>query len=359
MKRLDRLFAVLGLLQGRRRVRARDLAARLEVSERTIYRDVAALSEAGVPVVALPGAGYELAEGFFLPPLVFTPAEASALTLGARLLAAQAAGRVPADARGALEKLAAVLPAATRQEIDRLTEVIHLTSRRRLFDLDDPRLAALQAAVRARRVVRLRYHAFGSGEVTEREVEPRRLQYAGGAWYLHAYCRARRGERDFRLERIDAYELLAETFAPRDGPGEAGPPRGAPEPVLVRVRFEAAAVRWVREWQHQGLSGEEPAGEDGSVVMRYAVEAPLEMRPWLLGWGAGAEVLEPPALRAALRDEATRLAAKLAPPVSPSDPAGGAAAPRRAAAAAHGGGDAGGRRPAVSEEAAETENGRR
>jgi predicted DNA-binding transcriptional regulator YafY len=340
VKRLDRLFAVLVLLQGRRRVRARDLAHRLEVSERTIYRDVAALSEAGVPVVALPGAGYELAEGFFLPPLVFTPAEASALTLGARLLAVQAAGRVPDDAQGALEKLAAVLPAATRREVDRLTEVIDLTSRRRPFDLDDPRLAALQESVRARRVVRLRYHAFGSGQVTEREVEPRRLQYAGGAWYLNAYCRTRRGERAFRLERIDAYELLSETFAPREDGAGAAPDRRAREPAQVRVRFEAAAVRWVREWQHQGLEAEEPADAAGAVVMRYAVEAPLEMRPWLLGWGAAAEVLAPPALRAALRDEALRLAAKLAPP----DPAGHGDAP------AHGRGGEAGRRLAASEE---------
>jgi predicted DNA-binding transcriptional regulator YafY len=325
MKRIDRLFAVLVQLQGRRRLRARDLARRLEVSERTIYRDVAALSEAGVPVVALPGAGYELAEGFFLPPLVFTPAEASALTLGGRLLAVQAAGRVPDDARRALEKLAAVLPAETRRAVDRLTEVIELTARRRPFDLEDPRLLTLQETIRARRVVRLRYHAFGTGEVTEREVEPHRLQYAGGAWYLNAYCRARRDERSFRLERIDALEVLAETFAPRADRAPAGPP--AREPALVRVRFERGAVRWVREWQHQGLVGEEPAGADGAVVMRYAVEAPLEMRPWLLGWGAAAEVLEPPALRAAVRDEAVRLAAKLAPP-RPRPPRGAGADPR-------------------------------
>src|SRR5688572_24289103 len=124
MKRSDRLFALLLLLQVGRRVRARDLAARLEVSERTVYRDVAALSEAGVPVVALPGAGYELAEGFYLPPLVFTPGEAGALSLGARLLAAQTSGRLPRDAERALEKIAAVLPAATRREVERLTEVI-------------------------------------------------------------------------------------------------------------------------------------------------------------------------------------------------------------------------------------------
>lgn len=77
MNRIDRLFAILLLLQARRRVRAQDLVAAFEVTERAIYRDVAALSEGGVPIVSLPGAGYELAEGYMLPPLLFTPAEAA------------------------------------------------------------------------------------------------------------------------------------------------------------------------------------------------------------------------------------------------------------------------------------------
>jgi predicted DNA-binding transcriptional regulator YafY len=202
------------------------------------------------------------------------------------------------------------LPAETRREVDRLTEVIELTARRRPFDLEDPRLLTLQEAIRGRQVVRLRYHAFGSDEVTEREVEPDRLQYAGGAWYLNAYCRLRRDGRAFRLERMDALEVLSETFVPRAGEATVVQSEGR-EPVLVRVRFEPSAVRWVREWQHQGLVAEEPAGDDGSVVMRYSVEAPLEMRPWLLGWGAAAEVLEPASLRAAIREDVTRLAARL------------------------------------------------
>ena len=311
MKRSDRLFALLLLLQAGRRVRAKYLAAHLEVSKRTIYRDVAALSESGVPVVALPGAGYELAEGFYLPPLVFTPAEAGALSLGARLLAVQAAGRLPRDAEHALQKLLVVLPAPTRAEVERLTELIGFLSRRRPFDLDDPRLVSLQDAIRGRRVVRLRYHAFASGEITDRDVEPLRLQYAGGAWYLNAYCRARQGPRDFRLERIDEMTVLDETFKLRADAGTP-PPDNAQTPLTtVRIRIEAPALRWVREWQHQGFVSEEPPADDGSVVMRYAVEAPLEMRPWLYSWGADATALEPPDLRAAQRAAAERLLERL------------------------------------------------
>jgi predicted DNA-binding transcriptional regulator YafY len=92
MNRIDRLFGILLILQNQPRVRAQDLAERFEVSKRTIYRDITALSEMGVPIVSLPGEGYELMEGFYLPSLIFTDDEAIALFLGARLLIQQAAG---------------------------------------------------------------------------------------------------------------------------------------------------------------------------------------------------------------------------------------------------------------------------
>ena len=96
MNRVDRLFGILLQLQQRRRVRAQDLAARFEVSERTIYRDMTALCEVGVPITALPGEGYELMEGYYLRPLVFTPEEAGALSLAAQMFLSQASGRVAA-----------------------------------------------------------------------------------------------------------------------------------------------------------------------------------------------------------------------------------------------------------------------
>ncbi|HRQ37151.1 MAG TPA: HTH domain-containing protein [Chloroflexota bacterium] len=124
MNRIDRLFAILLLLQKKSRLRAQDLAAEFEVSKRTIYRDITALSEMGVPIVSLPGEGYELVEGFFLPPLLFTDKEATALFLGARLLLQQAASTQVGDAERALTKLAVALPEKTRQQVESLTKII-------------------------------------------------------------------------------------------------------------------------------------------------------------------------------------------------------------------------------------------
>ena len=124
MNRVDRLFAITLLLQNTDRVRAQDLADAFEISKRTVYRDIAALSEMGVPIISLPGEGYELMEGFYLPLLIFTAAEAGALFLGAQMLLQQAEGRLPAEAKSALAKITAILPKDTLQHVEHLTEII-------------------------------------------------------------------------------------------------------------------------------------------------------------------------------------------------------------------------------------------
>jgi predicted DNA-binding transcriptional regulator YafY len=297
---MDRLFAITVLLQSRARLRALDLAQRFGVSRRTIYRDMSALSESGVPIVSLPGEGYELMEGFSLPPLAFTPEEASALFLGGRLLTEHATGRLGMDAAQALEKLAAILPAPTRAWVERLTAIVGFIASRPRFDLDDSRLALLQDAIAERRVVHLRYHSRSRDEATERDVEPVRLHYNDGVWYVTGYCRLRTGSRDFRLERIEELAVLDEVFAPRDAGTETA------QRIEVRVRFAASARRWVRERQHYGFVREQ-TGADGGAVMTYRVEAIDEMLPWLRGWGPAAEVLTPVELREELREEAKQM----------------------------------------------------
>ena len=306
MNRLDRLFAITTFLQGRSRVRAEDLAHAFEVSLRTIYRDVAALSEAGVPVVSRPGEGYELAAGYFLPPLVFSTAEATALVLGARLLASRTTGGTPVAADRAIAKIVTVLPESVRGEVERQTGPVRFV--RPLppdapVDLDDPRLAALRRAAVEHRVVHLRYHGRTRNETTERMVEPRALACYDGAWYLSAYCRLRCGMRDFRLERIEGIILRDETFRPRT---EEVPARTR---LAVRVRFAPRVLRWVRERQHWSFEREEVGA--GVAVMVYGPDSLDEIAPWLLGWGTAAEVVSPEELRGRLRDEARALAEML------------------------------------------------
>lgn len=301
MNRTDRLFAITILLQTQKRVRAQDLARVFEVSERTIYRDMAALSESGVPIVSLPGEGYELVEGFTLPPVQFTSGEARAIFLSTGMLAAHSQGSLSRDIHSARAKIAYLLPEEIRAEGEQLAKALEFFAVQTRIDIDDPRLAQLIEAVRVRRVVWLRYHSQKRDEQTEREVEPEKLTYANGSWYLNGYCRLRQGPRAFRLSRVLALEVRAETFTPR---------LVYPTPdrqVLVRVRFTSQAARWARERQHYAFIAEEPGDSQSDVVMVYRVNDPAELASWVLGWGAAAEVLEPTGLREQILQEAQTL----------------------------------------------------
>jgi predicted DNA-binding transcriptional regulator YafY len=305
MKRFDRLLSILLLIQHMKRVRAEDLAGRFGVTKRTIYRDMAALNEAGVPIISLPGEGYELAEGYFLPPLVFADREAVTLYLGARLLCQQASGTFAADAEQALAKLEVALPSRTRQRVAELAGIISFIAPAQRFNLDDPMLVTLQRAIQQQRVVHLRYHSLRRNELTERDLEPHQLYYSDGVWYVEGYCRLRRGPRAFRLSRIERLDLRPEKFKRRAAPR---PPAAV---TRVAVRFEPNVLRWVRERQHYAFEREAPLPDRPGALMTYAVNDFLEIRAWLLGWGASAEVLSPPALRESLRQEAQRLAEML------------------------------------------------
>lgn len=304
MNRIDRLFAITLLLQAKRKIRARDLADKFEVNERTIYRDMAALGESGVPIVGTPGEGYALIEGYYLPPLLFTPSEASALFLSAHFLIANATGQVPQDAQTALDKVKVILPKHLRADIERLTEVIRFASPMRRFDLEQPYLTELQQAIREQRVVSINYHSYrggsGQSEITEREIEPHRLGFINGVWYSVAYCRLRKGAREFRLDRIDQLTLTQKTFQPR------ALQRQDRSLISARIRFAPAIVRWVRERQHYAYRGDESESEQG-IVMRFEMEDFDEIKFWLLGWGADAEPLAPDALRQLIQTEAQKM----------------------------------------------------
>ncbi len=308
MNRIDRLFAMLLVLQTRQVVRAEDLATQFEISQRTVYRDMAALSEMGVPLVAMPGEGYTLMPGYFLPPLVFSPEEAAALMLGARLLGLHALGRLPDDAERAITKIAHVLPSKSREQVARLSEIVRFFVERRGFDLDDPRLVALQRAIMEQRLVTLTYQGAQREGMTERTVEPHYLTYSDGSWYMSGYCRLRQAPRAFRLDRIVKYRVLHARFTPR----EFAPVTQAT--IEVRARFRLDLVQRVRERQHYGFVREEPATVETTrpgIVIVYAVHALHEIQSWLLGWGRGVEVLEPPELRAWLLAEAQAIVAML------------------------------------------------
>ena len=214
MRRADRLFQLVQLIRGRRLSTAAFLAARLEVSERTVYRDVADLMAQGVPIEGEAGVGYRMRAGFDLPPLMFTQDEAKALVAAVRLAQPRLDDALAAHAEGALSKILSVLPTAARAAAEShalLAPPVGIDAATRA------RLQALREAVEARRKVNVEY-VDAKGAATARTLRPLGCVHWGAVWTLAAWCETRSEFRNFRIDRIGRVAVLDERF--RDEPGK-------------------------------------------------------------------------------------------------------------------------------------------
>ena len=297
---MDRRLLILMRLRAETPVRASDLAQDCECSVRTVYRDIDALCQAGVPVASMPGEGYRLVPGYHLPPIAFAAEEAVQILLGIDLALGLGTMAQRDAARSAAAKVDAVLLPETREAVARLRERIRASPQ--IAGELSSHLPLLQEAVVGDRVVRLRYHSYEPDRVTKRDVEAHSLVFYSGDWHLIGYCRLREDVRDFRASRIESAKLLDETFVRRqidDGydPGELE--------IEVRILIDERAARWAREDLAFGFVSEEPA--DGGFIFTFRVRDVPRLLPWIFSRGAAARVLSPPELVQRLREEAKAL----------------------------------------------------
>lgn len=315
MNRVDRLMAMVLQLQGRRVVRAEDIAAHFEISVRTVYRDLAALGEAGVPIVAEAGVGYSLVNGYHLPPVMFTAEEASALSLGGKLVDHLTDASLRKQMESALLKIRSVLPRDRQDYLERLERSTAVVSpgANAIPRLSGEALIPIQRALAERRVLALDYLGGQRREVTKRHVEPLGLIYYADNWHLIAHCRLRRDVRDFRTDRILKLELQKELF---NGHADFSLSRYLEAEIhsgnfeMARIRFVPEAMERVRRERYWGLVEEKPAPAGIAVTL---LDCSLEwLAGWVLSFGSMAEVLAPERLKKLVAGEAEKVAAKYA-----------------------------------------------
>jgi predicted DNA-binding transcriptional regulator YafY len=208
-----RLLTVLELLQSYKQMSGADIARRLEVDRRTVRRYIVMLQDIGIPVEAERGpyGAYQLQRGFKLPPLMFTDAEAIALTLG---LLVMREFRFPVDVaavEGALAKTERVMPEKLLHQARGLQEAITFNVSPRPVLLQNDLVAILSSAVQQRRQVSLRYQSY-QGDESERDFDPYGIVFNEGYWYTAGYCHLRQDLRTFRLDRITALEPSDQSF---------------------------------------------------------------------------------------------------------------------------------------------------
>jgi predicted DNA-binding transcriptional regulator YafY len=306
MNRTDRLLAIVLELQAKKQVRAEDLAETFEVTKRTIYRDMMALDESGVPIVAIPGQGYSLVEGYFLPPLSFSSDEAIMLLLGADFVAQNFDAQYRDAAQSASHKIITVLPDKLR------TEVEYLESSIRFIALNGPfapeTLQLLRRAIIQCRRVGFSYHARSHdgkpSESSVREADPYGLIHIADAWVLVAYCHLRQDMRHFRLDRMEDVAIL-DTHFTRPPNFKFLSEEQDGRPVMVRVLIDHETARWTQESPSffQVTAQQHPEG----LLITFMVSQPSDVLHWLLGWGSHVRVLEPESLREMVAREAQKM----------------------------------------------------
>jgi proteasome accessory factor B len=318
--RLARMTRILALLNAHPDgLKPSEMARRVDSSVRTVYRDLKSIEgELGMPLWS-EGGRWGVEADAFLPPLKLTRSEAMAVVLSARLMI-RYADKYDPDLASAFEKLAGVLPAALREHVDRTLDDL---SRRPTDETFNRHVRLLTQAWAERRVVSLDYApapyapeaAPRTARVRPYLIEPSLQTHA---LYLIGWDETRNGMRTFKIERIRDISLTPDGFpaAGREIDGmfeRAWDIIADQEPAYVVLRFSASVASRVREarW-HPTETVEEQA--DGSLLWRATVAGEIEIRIWILGWGADVEVLEPDSLRADVAERLRRAADQYAEP---------------------------------------------
>lgn len=305
MNRIDRLQAILIQLQTKKVVKAYEIADRFEISLRTVYRDIRALEEGGVPIGAEAGYGYYLLDGYHLPPIMFTREEAIALLVAEKFMQKHTDRKSQDNFISALSKIKAVLDKEKKEEIEALNSQIVVDPFGMQFrdQTQNILLSKIQEALPRQRVIKMNYWTNYKGEYNEREVEPIGICFYSSQWHLIAWCRLRKDYRDFRIDRIEKLDILDERYDKSKhmslGKYLESLQRDT-DLVLVKVEIDKDISRYLQDSKYQyGWVSEEEKGD--VVEMSFAAFSIEHIARWFLMIGNHIKILEPEPLKAKMK----------------------------------------------------------
>ncbi|MNW36540.1 bifunctional biotin--[acetyl-CoA-carboxylase] synthetase/biotin operon repressor [compost metagenome] len=312
LNKTERQLAILLELQRSKVIKGEELAEKLETSVRTIYRDIQALSESGVPIIGAPGQGYSLIEGYFLPPVSFTVEEAVTLLLGAEFIEQQFDHQYLQSAQSSRGKIEVILPDPIRHEADRIRSGIRF----RLQSLDPEvgerektNIKTIRTAMMEGKKIHFKYtkrisEADNSRE-TIRTAAPLGLVLAHTGWLLVAQCDLRGENRHFKISRMSNVSTTIENFElPRDFNFQNYKPTDNRQ-VTIRAVFKPDIADKVDESKMYFMDDGEllPDGYYVNFRVRYVEE----LLSWILSWGADVQILEPESFRHLVKNEVERM----------------------------------------------------
>lgn len=299
MNRIDRLAAIVIQLQTRRLVKAQDIADKFEISLRTVYRDIRALDEAGVPVTGEAGIGYRLMEGYKLPPVMFNQEEASALLTAAKLMQSMSDDNSSRHYISALDKIKAVLRLAEKDHLEEIDEHIAVVSHP-AFVYNKPSELHLQKilkAIASSTIIEMHYTSMEKNETLLRKAEPIGIYYQGTHWYFIGFCQLRNDYRSFRTDRINQLLLTSEKMVQIHPPLQSFINNVITQRQLQKVVIEVERdiIKYLGDQKYyNGFLKEEEAGN--FIQMTFLSGSLAGFARWFMLFGDRAKIIEPLAL---------------------------------------------------------------
>ncbi|MEO8569276.1 MAG: YafY family protein [Ginsengibacter sp.] len=296
MNRIDRLSAILIQLQSRPLVKAQDIADKFSISLRTVYRDVHALEEAGVPVIGEAGIGYRLMEGYKLPPVMFTQDEVSAMLTAAKLMQSMTDENSSKHYISALDKIRAVLRFTEKNHIEEINEHVAVVSHPSFVYEKPPELhlPKILRAIATSSIVEMNYTSIDKQESLQRKAEPVGIYYQGTHWYMIGYCLLRKDYRNFRTDKINKLQVTEEKMKNIHPPLQSFINKIASERKLEKVIIdvEKNVVKYFGEQKYyNGFLKEEDAGK--YVRMTFLTGSLMGFSRWFMLFGDKAKIIEP------------------------------------------------------------------
>lgn len=296
MNRIDRLAAILIQLQSRPLVKAQDIADKFSISLRTVYRDVKALEEAGVPVIGEAGTGYRLMEGYKLPPVMFNMDEATALLTASKLVQSKTDAGISKHFTAALDKIRAILRHSEKDHIEEIDEHIVVMNHPAIVyqPQSELHLQPILKAIGSSSAIEMDYTSLEKNETTRRKVEPVGVYYLGSHWYLIAWCQLRNDYRNFRTDKIIKLTITNESNSKTHPPLQSFLDRMSADVELQKVVIdvEPGIVKYLGEQKYyNGFVKEEKVGDH--VRMTFLTGSLMGFSRWFMLYGDHARIIEP------------------------------------------------------------------
>lgn len=305
MNRIERISSILIQLQSKKIVTAKEIADRFEISLRTVYRDIRALEETGVPISAEAGIGYSILDGYKLPPVQFTLEEATAFLTAEKLIERFTDVGIDRDHKSAMFKIKAILRTSDKKYLETIEEQIQVVKNQYLPNLqnDNRFLQQLISAISTKTILEMTYFAIHSEENTTRKIEPIGIFLMVSRWHVIAYCNLRKDYRNFRLDRIRKLVSTSDFFTSNHPSLNSFLKEVKEVEKLIEVILEIDnhAVKFLGEQKfYQGFVSEIKG--ESTTRMTFLTSSLEGMARWYMMIGDHAHIISPPELKVRIKE---------------------------------------------------------